>query len=79
MQANRKYRAKAMFIDQSLHKNNYTMEKCNLQGKICLLLQFKHCIVFYGIADIFRPKRTGLSKKYRDMIESQAAQYYYDD
>ena len=36
MQINRKHQEKTVFIDQSLHKNNYTTEKNNLQGKSSL-------------------------------------------
>ena len=42
MQINRKYRAKAVFINQSLHKNNYTTEKNNLQGKSSLFSEIPH-------------------------------------
>ena len=33
MKINRKYRLKTMFIGISLHQNNYTTEKTNLQEK----------------------------------------------
>jgi len=32
MQINRKHRVKTMFTDKSLHENDYSMEKNNLQG-----------------------------------------------
>ena len=32
MQINRKHQVKTMFTDKSLHENDYSMEKNNLQG-----------------------------------------------
>ena len=54
MQINRKYRLKTMFTGISLHQNNYTTEKNNLQGKICLLSKYHVASSLYYSASVFQ-------------------------